>query len=206
MLLNIHPDSPEERKIRLAVECLKSGGVIIYPTDAVYSIGCDIYNSQAVERIARLKGIDPSKANFSLVCENLSALASFCKQVPTPVYKLMKRALPGPYTFIVEASNQVPKIFKSKKKTVGIRVPDNSIASKIVEMLGNPIMATSVYGQDGEPEYITDPELIYERYKDKVDMVINGGLGNLDPSTVIDCTGDQPLVVREGRGPIDGLL
>jgi tRNA threonylcarbamoyl adenosine modification protein (Sua5/YciO/YrdC/YwlC family) len=206
MIIEIHPDNPDERKMRQIVECLENGGLIIYPTDAVYSIGCDLNNSRAIERVAKLKGIAVEKANFSLVCEDLSHLSSFCKPLNNTVYKLMKRALPGPYTFILEANNSVPKIFKSRKKTIGIRVPDHLIPRHIVRLLGRPIISTSVHDDDEIIEYTTDPELIHERYKDKVDMVINAGFGNIEASTIIDCTGSEPEVIREGRGPIDGLL
>jgi len=206
MLIELHPNNLDERKLKQITDCLAAGGVIIYPTDAVYSIGCDLNNSKAIEKVARLKGIPAEKANFSLVCEDLSHLSEFCKPINNTVYKLMKRALPGPYTFILDANTQVPKIFKSKKKTIGIRVPDHIVPREIVRLLGRPIIATSVHDDDDVIEYTTDPELIHERYKDKVDIVVSCGIGNIEASTIIDCTGGEPEVIRLGRGPIEGLM
>lgn len=206
MLINIHPDNPDPRKVKQVIECLLAGGVIIYPTDSVYSIGCDLNNSKAVERVARIKGIQLKDANFSLVCRDLSHLSEYCKPIENNIYKLMKRALPGPYTFILNANNNVPKIFKSKKKTIGIRVPDHPVSLAIVTAMGSPLVATSVHDDDEILEYMTDPELIHERYEDLVDMVIHGGIGNMEASTVFDCTSGMPELVREGRGPIEGLL
>ncbi len=206
MLINIHPDNPDPRKVKQVIECLLSGGVIIYPTDSVYSIGCDLNNAKAVERVARIKGIQLKDANFSLVCRDLSHLSEYCKPIENNIYKLMKRALPGPYTFILNANNNVPKIFKSKKKTIGIRVPDHPVSLAIVTAMGSPLVSTSVHDDDEILEYTTDPELIHERYEDQVDMVIHGGIGNMEASTVFDCTSGMPELVREGRGPIEGLL
>lgn len=206
MLIDIHQENPDERKIQQVVEVLKKGGVIIYPTDAVYSLGCALSHNKAIERVAQIKGIKPEKANFSIVCEDLSQLSRYAKQVDTNIYKLMKRALPGPYTFILNASNLVPKIFKSKKKTIGIRVPDHLIPQRIVEVLGEPIIATSVHADDEILEYITDPELIHEKYEKIVDLVINSGMGNIHASTIFDCTSGEPELVREGIGPIEGLI
>jgi tRNA threonylcarbamoyl adenosine modification protein (Sua5/YciO/YrdC/YwlC family) len=206
MLINIHPDNPDPRKVKQVIECLLGGGVIIYPTDSVYSIGCDLNNSKAVERVARIKGIQLKDANFSLVCRDLSHLSEYCKPIENNIYKLMKRALPGPYTFILNANNNVPKIFKSKKKTIGIRVPDHPVSLAIVTAMGSPLVATSVHDDDEILEYTTDPELIHERYEDLVDIVIHGGIGNLEASTVFDCTSGMPELVREGRGPVEGLL
>jgi tRNA threonylcarbamoyl adenosine modification protein (Sua5/YciO/YrdC/YwlC family) len=206
MLINIHPDNPDPRKVKQVIECLLGGGVIIYPTDSVYSIGCDLNNSKAVERVARIKGIQLKDANFSLVCRDLSHLSEYCKPIENNIYKLMKRALPGPYTFILNANNNVPKIFKSKKKTIGIRVPDHPVSLAIVTAMGSPLVSTSVHDDDEILEYTTDPELIHERYEDQVDMVIHGGIGNMEASTVFDCTSGMPELVREGRGPIEGLL
>lgn len=206
MLINIHPDNPDPRKVKQVIECLLGGGVIIYPTDSVYSIGCDLNNTKAVERVARIKGIQLKDANFSLVCRDLSHLSEYCKPIENNIYKLMKRALPGPYTFILNASNNVPKIFKSKKKTIGIRVPDHPVSLAIVTAMGSPLVSTSVHDDDEILEYTTDPELIHERYQDQVDMVIHGGIGNMEASTVFDCTSGMPELVREGRGPIEGLL
>jgi len=206
MLVRIYPENPDEKRLLQAVDVLKSGGLVIFPTDAVYSIGCDLNNHRAIEEMAKLKGIAPEKANFSIICYDLSQLSEYCKPLDNSVYKLMKRALPGPYTFILNASGNVPKIFKSKKKTIGIRVPDNTIARELVRLLGGPLAATSVHADDEVMEYITDPELIHERYEDKVGMVIDGGFGNLEASTIFDCTSGEPEVIREGIGPIDGLI
>ncbi|MFT4779187.1 MAG: tRNA threonylcarbamoyl adenosine modification protein (Sua5/YciO/YrdC/YwlC family) [Flavobacteriales bacterium] len=205
MLVRIYPDNPDERKIRQVIECVLDGGVIIYPTDSVYAIGCDLTRQKSVERVAKIKGIEMKNANFSLICRDLSHLSEFCKPMENPIYKMMKRALPGPYTFILNANNNVPKIFKSKKKTIGIRVPDNAIALALVSALGHPMIATSVLDDDEVLEYTTDPELIYERYQDQVDMVVDGGMGNNEASTVLDCTSGVPELIRLGRGPIENL-
>lgn len=203
MLLTIHPDNPDKRKIDQAIKVLKKGGVIIYPTDTVYSIACDLTNRRAVERMAQIKGIKIEKANFSLICSDLSHISDYTVQFSNTIYKLMKRALPGPYTFILNGNNSVPKLFKSKKKTIGIRVPDNNIARMLVEELGNPLISTSVHDDDEVLEYITDPELIHEKYENILDIVIDGGFGKNEASTIIDCTGNEPEVIREGIGPID---
>jgi tRNA threonylcarbamoyl adenosine modification protein (Sua5/YciO/YrdC/YwlC family) len=206
MLLRIYPENPNAKYIQLVAGCLRSGGVVIYPTDSVYAIGCDIYQAKAVERVAQIKGIKTEKANFSLICQDLSHISDFTRPFSTSVYKAMKKALPGPFTFILNANNQVPRIFQSRKKTVGIRVPDNAIAREIVRELGNPIISTSVYDEDEILEYTTDPELIYEKYKDLVDMVIDGGFGDNEASTVIDCTRDELEVIRQGKGLIEDIL
>ena len=203
MLLKIYPDNPEQRKIITVVDVLKQGGIIIFPTDTVYGLGCDIYNHKAVEKIARIKGINLAKANFSFICYGLSHLSDFTKQIDNNIYKLMNKNLPGAFTFILPANNKVPKIFKSKKKTAGIRVPDNNIAREIVNQLGNPIMTTSIYDEDEIIEYTTDPELIYEKYKNLVDIVIDGGYGNNEASTVVDCTGEEIEVIRQGVGELE---
>lgn len=200
MLIRINPDKPNYDEIAKVVACLRDGGVVIYPTDTVYGIGCDIYKQRAVERVCKIKGIDPQKANFSFICSDLSHLSDFSKPVNTATFKLMKKALPGPFTFILEANNNVPKLFSSKKKTVGIRIPNNTICIEIVKQLGNPIMSTSVHDDDDIIEYTTDPELIYEKYKDKVDIVIAGGYGNNEASTVVDCTEGEITVIRQGLG------
>lgn len=205
MLLEIHPDNPNPRQISQAVECLRKGGVIIYPTDTVYAFGCDINSKNAVEKICKLRGLKPDKANFSFICNDLSQLSEYAKQVSTPTFRVMKSVLPGPYTFILNASSLVPKLFKSKKKTVGIRVPDNNIANALIEELGNPIMSASLKDEDDLVEYTTDPYNIFDRYENKVDLVIDGGFGNNAPSTVIDCTGNEPIVLREGLGDITSL-
>lgn len=206
ILVQIHPDNPDPKKIQQVVEVLQKGGVIIYPTDSVYSIGCDLMNPKALERVARIKDIKLEKANFSIICYDLSHISEFAKNIENPVFKLMKKVLPGPFTFILNASSSVPKIFQSKKKTIGIRVPDNNIAREIVQVLGNPIVSTSVHDDDEIIEYTTDPELIYERYDKLVDIVISGGFGNIHASTVVDCTNGEPEVVREGIGKIEDLF
>lgn len=206
MLLRINPDKPNYDEIAKVVACLRDGGVVIYPTDTVYGIGCDIYKQRAVERVCKIKGIDPQKANFSFICSDLSHLSDFSKPVNTATFKLMKKALPGPFTFILEANNNVPKLFSSKKKTVGIRIPNNTICIEIVKQLGNPIMSTSVHDDDDIIEYTTDPELIYEKYKDKVDIVIAGGYGNNEASTVVDCTEGEITVIRQGLGVLEEYL
>lgn len=200
MLLRIYPENPDPRHIRTIAECLMDGGVIIYPTDTIYGMGCDIFKSKAVERIAQIKGIKADKANFSFICNDLSQLADYCRPIPNDVFKLMRKNLPGPFTFILNASNLVPKLIQSKKKTVGIRIPNLSIPIEIVKELGHPIMSTSIHDEDEILEYSTDPELIYEKYSNLVDIVIDGGYGDNEPSTVIDCTGAEPLILREGKG------
>jgi tRNA threonylcarbamoyl adenosine modification protein (Sua5/YciO/YrdC/YwlC family) len=203
MLLKIHPENPSQRQIKMVVECLSDGGIIICPTDTVYGLGCDIFKSRAIERIARIKGIRPEKANFSFLCHELSQLSEFAKPLNNNLFKLMKRVLPGPYTFILEANNTVPKYIQSKKKTVGIRVPNNNIPIEIVRQLGHPIMSTSIHDEDQLIEYTTDPELIYEKYRDLVDLVIDGGFGGNLASTILDCTGPEVTIIREGLGPLD---
>lgn len=200
MLLRINADKPNFDEIATVVNCLRDGGVVIYPTDTVYGMGCDIHKQRAVERVCKIKNIDPEKANFSFICSDLSHLSDFTKPISTPIYKLMRKSLPGPFTFILEANNNVPKLFKSSKKTVGIRVPDNKICSEIVKMLGNPIMSTSIHDEDEIIEYTTDPEMIYEKYKDIVDIVIAGGYGNIEPSTVVDCSDGDVTILRQGLG------
>jgi tRNA threonylcarbamoyl adenosine modification protein (Sua5/YciO/YrdC/YwlC family) len=201
-LIKIHEENPAERQLNTIVDCLKNGGVIIYPTDTVYGIGCDITKPKAVERVAQLKGVKLSKANFSFICYDLSHITDFTKPLNNAVFKLMKRNLPGPFTFILEANNNVPKILKTNKKTVGIRVPDNIIIREIVNLLGNPILTTSLKDDDEILEYTTDPELIYEDYKNLVDFVIDGGYGNNIASTVVDCTNDEPEIIRMGIGEL----
>jgi tRNA threonylcarbamoyl adenosine modification protein (Sua5/YciO/YrdC/YwlC family) len=202
MLLHVHPQNPQPRQIKTIVECLLSGGVIIYPTDTIYGLGCDISQHKAVERICRIKGVDPQKAQLSFICSDLSHLSTYTKTTSTPLYRLLKQHLPGPYTFILPASKQVPKILKSKKDTIGLRVPDNEIARTIVQELGHPLLSASLPG-DMVEEY-TDPEWIFDRFKNLVDLVVDGGIGGMIPSTIIDCTGDEPVVVREGAGEFQG--
>lgn len=198
MLIRIHPDNPQERLLKQVAGILKKGGIIIYPTDTIYGLGCDIFHHKAIERICQLKNISPQKANFSFICYNLSDLSKYARQLNTPVYRQLKQNLPGPYTFILPASREVPKILKTKKDTVGIRVPDNRIARSIVKELGNPIVSTSLPGETVEE--LTDPEVIHERFANLVDIVIDGGIGGMKPSTVIDFTGEKAEVVREGAG------
>ncbi|MBA3899665.1 MAG: threonylcarbamoyl-AMP synthase [Bacteroidetes bacterium] len=206
MLLKIYPENPAPRHIKMVTDCLKNGGVIIYPTDTVYAFGADLNNPKAVEKICQIKGIKLEKANFSFVFDDLSHLSDFTMQIDNNVYKLLRKALPGPFTFILNANNKVPKIFRSKKKTVGIRIPDNNIVMEIVKELQNPIISTSVYDPDEIVEYTVDPELIYERYKDKVDIVIDGGYGNIFASTVVDCTNGEPQIIRQGLGELEAFL
>jgi len=198
MLLHVNPQNPNVRHIRTIVETLQNGGIVIYPTDTIYGLGCDIFQHKAIERIARIKHIDPAKANFSFVCYDLSDLSKYTKSISTPLYRLLKNYLPGPYTFILPASKEVPKILKSKKNTIGLRVPDNVIACSIIQNLGHPILSTSLPGEMVE-EY-TDPELIYENFKNIVDIVVDGGIGGSVPSTVIDCTKEPYELIRMGAG------
>ena len=200
--IKIYEDKPNEAAIKKVVEVLRNGGLVIYPTDTVYGLGCDITNSRALEKLAKLKGIKLEKANFSFVCSNLSNISDYVKQIDTATFKILKRALPGPYTFILPGNNDLPKDFR-KKKTVGIRVPDNNIAIQIVEMLGNPIVSTSIHDDDEVIEYSTDPELIFEKWQNQVDLVIDGGYGENIASTIIDLTGHEPIIMREGKGDVN---
>jgi len=202
--IKLYQENPNPREISNIVKTLKNGGLIIYPTDTVYGLGCDITNAKALEKIAKIKGVKLDKANFSFICNDLSHLSDYVKQIDTPTYKILKRALPGPYTFILPGSTSLPKAFK-KKKTVGIRVPDNSIALAIVAALGNPIVSTSIRDDDDVIEYTTDPELIYEKWSSIVDVVVDGGYGDNYASTVIDLTNSEPVVIREGKGSLDVL-
>ena len=204
MLLRIHPDNPNSREIKKAVECLREGGIIIFPTDTIYALGCDVTNTKAVERICRLKGVKLEKASFSFICFDLSHISDLTKPFSRPVYRLMKNSLPGPFTFILNAGNKIPSLFRNKKKTIGIRVPDNNIARILVQELGHPIMSTSVHADDGITEYPTDPEEIHEQYAKLTDLVIDGGPGDNQPSTIVDCTGEEPIIIREGKGKISG--
>ena len=198
MLIQIHPDNPQPRLVKQVVECLKDGGVIIYPTDTIYGLGCDINQHKAVERICKIKNVDPQKAQLSFICRDLSHLSDYTKTIDTPLYRMLKSYLPGPYTFILPASKQVPKILQSKKSTVGLRVPDNIICQHILDELGNPILSASLPG-DMVEEY-TDPEVMQENFGDKVDFVIDGGIGCMVPSTVVDCTTDEWTIIRQGKG------
>ncbi len=201
MLLHIHPDNPNPRHIKTITECLLSGGVIIYPTDTIYGLGCDIFQHKAIERIARIKQVDTHKAQLSFVCYDLSDLSKYTKSISTPLYRLLKSHLPGAYTFILPASREVPKILQSKKNTIGLRIPDNNIARTIVKELDHPILSASLPG-DMVEEY-TDPELMYENFKNRVDIVVDGGIGGMVPSTIIDCTKEAYELVRLGAGAWD---
>jgi len=203
-LLKIYEKNPDPRIVDQAVDVLRKGGLIIYPTDTVYGLGCDITKVKALEKIARIKQVKLEKANFSFICYDLSNLSEYVRQIQTPVYKILKRALPGPYTFILKGNNNLPKAFK-KKKTVGIRIPDNNIIRTIAKELGNPIVSTSIYDEDDLIEYTTDPELIYEKWRDKVDLVLDGGYGGNIASTILDLSEDEIVVVREGKGSLDIL-
>lgn len=201
MLIKIYPDNPNLRELERVVEILRDGGVIIYPTDTVYGIGCDITKPRAVERIIKIKGMKPKEAKFSFICSDLSHIADFAR-VGNSTFKLLKRNLPGPFTFIIPGLNKVPDYFISKRKTVGIRIPNNPIPLELVRLLGNPLLTTSLKDDDDVIEYTTDPELIYEKYADIVDVVIDGGYGDNSPSTVVDCTTDEPMIIREGKGEL----
>ncbi len=201
MLIRIYPENPNPREIDKVVQFLRDGGLIVYPTDTIYGLGCDIFHTKAVEKICRYKGIDVRKANLSFICYDLSHISEYAK-VSNDTFKLMKKNLPGPFTFILNGNNNLPKLFRNKK-TVGIRIPDNNVIRELVKGLGNPILSTSVHDADDEiQEYFTDPELIHERYENIADVVINAGYGSLEPSTVVDCTGDEPVVVRQGKGEL----
>jgi tRNA threonylcarbamoyl adenosine modification protein (Sua5/YciO/YrdC/YwlC family) len=198
MLLYVHPENPQLRNIKVIIDCLMDGGIIIYPTDTIYGLGCSIFQHKAIEKICRLKNVDPKKAQLSFICNDLSDLSTYTKSISTPLYRLLKTYLPGPYTFILPASKQVPKILKSKKETIGLRIPDNKIASTIIKELGHPILSTSLPGEMVE-EY-TDPEIMYENFKNQVDIVVHGGLGGMVPSTVLDFTVEPPALKRQGLG------
>jgi len=200
--IKIYEENPNPKEIAKVVKVLKAGGLIIYPTDTVYGLGCDINNVKALERVARIKNVKLEKSNFSFICEDLSNLSDYVKQIDTSTFKILKRALPGPYTFILPGAKSLPHPFK-KKKTVGIRVPNNSIAIEIVKQLGNPIISTSIHDDDEVLEYITDPELIYEKWKDLVDLVIDAGYGDNHASTVVDLSETEPIILREGKGSLE---
>ena len=206
MLIKIYPNNPNEKQLAEVVACLRNGGIIIYPTDTVYGLGCDIYQAKAIEKLCKIRNINPEKANLSFICADLSHLSDFVKPIDNAVFRVLKHALPGPFTFILNANNKVPKLMHSNKKTVGIRVPNNDIARSIVKLLGNPIVSTSIHDDDEVVEYSTDPELIYEKYKDLVNMVIDGGYGELQASTVVDYTSDEPVIVRQGKGDFESYL
>ena len=203
MLLKIHPDNPNPRNVNKIIECLENGGVIIYPTDTIYGIGCDIFNQKAVEKIAKIKGVDVKKHNFSFICADLSELSEYTKPINRNIYRLMKRALPGAFTFILNANNHVPKLFKNKKKTVGIRVPKHNVPRLIVELLGRPILSTSILIDEGKPEFSTNAEFIHLKYQNMVDCIIDSGNGGLEPSTVVDCTNQELEIIRKGKGDLE---
>lgn len=202
MLIKIYPENPNYKQIEKVIEILQRGGIVIYPTDGVYGMGCDIHNRKAVEKIARLRGIKTDKARFSIICHSLSQLSDYTRPISNPVFKLMKKNLPGPFTFILNANNKVPDLFQSNKRTVGIRIPNNAILLEIVQTFGSPLLTTSVHDDDEILEYTTDPELIHEKYEDLVDLVIDGGYGQIHPSTVVDCTSDEPVIIRQGIGEL----
>jgi tRNA threonylcarbamoyl adenosine modification protein (Sua5/YciO/YrdC/YwlC family) len=206
MLIKIYPENPNEKAIQQVVEVLRKGGIIIYPTDTVYGLGCDITNHKAIEAICKIRNVKPDKANFSFICYDLSHISDYIKPIDNTTFRVLKKALPGPFTFIFNASHNVPKLLSSNKKTVGIRVPDNNIARCIVKELGNPILSTSIHDADEIIEYSTDPELIYEKYQDLVDLVIDGGYGDNIASTVVDCTSGDFEIIREGKGELELYL
>ena len=201
MLISIHPDNPQARQLSMVTSCLESGGIIAYPTDTIYGLGCDIFHPEAIEKICAIKKVNPEKANLSFICADLSDLSLYAKAIDNSLYRIMKKALPGPFTFILPASKQVPKILQSKKKTIGLRIPNNNIALSIIKTLGHPILSASFPGDTIE-DY-TDPEIIYEHWGKQIDMVVDGGIGGIVPSTVVDCTGDEYIVTREGAGVWD---
>lgn len=204
MILKLFKENPNPRYMKMIVDTLKSGGIIIYPTDSIYAFGCDMNQHKAIERIAKIKNLNPEKAHFSLICHDLSHISEFTKQLDNSVFKVMKKNLPGPFTFILEANSNVPRLLKmNKKKTIGIRVPANSIAREIVKELGNPIISTTVIDEEDMVEYTTDPELIHEKYEDRVDIIVDGGYGNYIATAVVDCTGDEIVVIREGLKELD---
>ncbi len=204
MIIEINPKNIDSRLIDQVVEILKKGGVIIFPTDTVYSMGCDLYNKKALNELAKLKGIKLNKANFSIICHDLSNLSDYCKQIDRPTFKLLKQSFPGPFTFILTATNEVPRLFDSNKKEIGIRIPDNEIVLEIVRKLGNPIATTSIHNQEDEiQDYFADPYSLYERYDDDVDLIIDGGPGNLDASTIVDCSNGSAVIIRQGKGIIE---
>ena len=201
MLISIHPDNPQARQLSMVKECLENGGIIAYPTDTIYGLGCDIFHPEAIEKICAIKKVNPEKANLSFICSDLSDLSLYAKAIDNSLFRILKKALPGPFTFILPASKQVPKMLQSKKKTIGLRIPDNAIALSIIKTLGHPILSASFPGEAVE-DY-TDPEIIYEHWGNQIDMVVDGGIGGMVPSTVIDCTGETFEVIRQGLGVWD---
>ncbi|GIV26385.1 MAG: threonylcarbamoyl-AMP synthase [Bacteroidia bacterium] len=204
MLIKINSEKPQEKEVESVVKLLRDGGVIIYPTDTVYALGCDIYQTKAIERIARLKKIDPEKALFTFICSDISDISNYVLPIPNSIFKVIKKLIPGPYTFILNANSNVPKILKQNRKTIGIRVADNNITREIIKQLGHPILSSSLIdAEDDIKEYYTDPQEIYEQYKNKVDLIIDGGYGNVVPSTILDCTKEEIEVIREGAGKVE---
>ncbi len=202
MLLKIHPENPSERKIRQVVEVLENDGVIIYPTDTVYGLGCDIFSKKAVEKICQIRKLNPAKANLTFICEDISQIAEYTVQLDNELFRLLKRNLPGRFTFILKANNKVPKLFKNKKKTVGVRIPDHNISLAITKALGRPLLSISLKSDDEILEYFTDPDEIYEDFKKQVDLFVDGGTGDNKPSTIVNCTGDEPEITRHGKGEL----
>lgn len=207
MLLHCHPERPNPDAIRQAAEVLREGGIVIYPTDTIYGLGCSLYQPKAFEQLCHVAGLDPEKADPSFLFDDLSRLSEFTRPIPNTLFRVMKKALPGPYTFILEANNQLPKLFRNRKKTIGIRVPDNAVCRALVKKLGHPILNTSVHDlEDGIKDFLIDPEQIERMYGDKVDMILDAGPGHLAASTILDCTKDRITVIREGLGPVDEIL
>ncbi len=202
LLLHIHPETPSEKNIRKAVEIIEKGGVAIYPTDSVYGMGCSIFNKDGIEKLALYKGTKPSLAEFSFLFSDIDQLVDYIKPMTKDIFKILKRNLPGPFTFILPASNKLPKSLENRRKTIGIRIPDNNIVREIVRGLGHPLVNTSIHAIDDVVEYQTDPSLIWDRFKDKVDLVIDGGFGNNEPSTVVDLSGEEPEIIRQGIGEL----
>lgn len=205
-LLSIHPENPEKRKIEQVVSMIRDGAVIIYPTDTIYGLGCDLFNKNAIDRLGKIKGLKPKSFNLSFICSDMSQVSEYTRQIDTPTFKLLKKSLPGPFTFILESNRNVPKILSINKKTVGIRIPANNITKMIVDLLGNPIVTTSIKDDDQILEYTTDPEIIYEEYKNLVDVVIDGGIGKNVPSTIVDCTTTPFEIIRQGLGEINDFI
>lgn len=203
MLVKIYPENPNAREIQKVVEVLRAGGLVIYPTDTVYALGCDFSNSKAVERVAQIKGINLKKDHLSIICHDLSHLSDYTKPLDSTTFKLLKKNLPGPFTFILPANNNVPRIFKNNKKTIGLRIPDNSIVLNIVRELGNPLLSTSIKDEDEILEYTTDPDLIYEKFRDSIDIIIDGGYGGNEASTIVDCTSFPFKLIRQGKGELE---
>ena len=203
MILKLYDSNPDRLKIRQIVDCLNDGGVIIFPTDGVYALGCSMMKNRAIEQVARLKNIKPEKARFSILCQDISEAARYTKPIPNQVFRFMRDKLPGPFTFILEASTEVPKIFSTKRREIGIRIPQNNITREIIRTLGHPLVGTSVHDTDEIIEYTTDPEMIYDRYKNDVDIVVDGGIGHNVASTVVDCTSSEPEVIRQGLGEVN---